>query len=120
MQNPRILPISQTPNNELSKTLNSPLQLTDSDRGESHHDRDYWHARRVFLRSYHFSDPDDNLKEKLSRSVKEFSKGAMGAVLEIRREISKRRLGSKVFRFRVALPSLVFVQKCFSPWCTKT
>ncbi|WCJ41330.1 hypothetical protein M5689_022208 [Euphorbia peplus] len=82
--------------------------------------RDYWYARRAFLSSYHFEDERNGLKEKLKRSVKGFNVAAAGVVSEIRREISRKRIVIRAFRFTLALPSFVFVSiRCFTPWVTK-
>lgn len=103
------------------KRITEPLQLTD-DWHETYgsgrcHSRDFWYARRAFLSSYHFSE-QNGFKDKLKRSVKELNVVATGIVGDIRRRImSKRRLGIRVYRLTVALPSLVLVTiRCFTPW----
>lgn len=98
-----------------------PLQASDIDNEEDEHleCRDLWHARRAFLRSYHFSKQSP-LKEKLRTSVKEFNEMAMVVVSDIRRQVSTRRLGIRIFRFTMDLPSLVFVSvRCYTPWLKK-
>lgn len=87
-----------------------------SESGITRKDRDYWHTRRAFLNSYRFSEKNE-FKGKLKRSVKELNEAAMRVVLDIRKEISKRKLGFRVFRFKFALSSLVLVSiRCFTPW----
>ncbi|KAH7572829.1 hypothetical protein JRO89_XS03G0021000 [Xanthoceras sorbifolium] len=76
--------------------------------GISRHDRDYWHTRSAFLNSYRFSE-QNQFKEKLKRSVKELNEAAMGVVLDIRKEMSKRKVGIRFFRLRFALSSQVVV-----------
>ncbi|KAK9288343.1 hypothetical protein L1049_016796 [Liquidambar formosana] len=78
---------------------------------------DYWYARQAFLNSYHFSE-QNGFKEKLRRSVKELNELAMGLISEIRQEMAKRRLGTRVFKFRLGWPSLAVV-RCFTPWLHK-
>ncbi|KAH7521366.1 uncharacterized protein LOC107435254 [Ziziphus jujuba] len=81
--------------------------------------RDLWHARRAFLRSYHFSK-QSGLKEKLRMSVKELNGMAMVVVSDIRRHVSTRRLGIRAFRFTMDLPSLFFISlRCYTPWIKK-
>ncbi|GFY92788.1 hypothetical protein Acr_08g0011840 [Actinidia rufa] len=79
--------------------------------------RKYCHARRAFLTSYHFSERN-GFKEKMKRSVKGLNKAAMDVVFEVRREVSKRRFGVRVYRFTIAWPSL-FMVRCFVPWSYK-
>ncbi|CAK7322634.1 unnamed protein product [Dovyalis caffra] len=67
---------------------------------------DYWHARRAFLSSYHFSE-EIGTKDKLKRSAKEIKETVIGVVTSIREEVSKRRIGIKVFKFTLGLPSLM-------------
>ncbi|KAL5784067.1 hypothetical protein ACOSQ2_006459 [Xanthoceras sorbifolium] len=87
--------------------------------GISRHDRDYWHTRSAFLNSYRFSE-QNQFKEKLKRSVKELNEAAMGVVLDIRKEMSKRKVGIRFFRLRFALSSQVVVSiRCFTPWLSK-
>lgn len=98
-----------------------PLQFTDIDNYEDEHleGPDLGHARREFLRSYHFSKKS-GLKEKLIRSVKELNGMAMVVVSDIRRQVSTRRVGIRVFRITMDLPSLVFVSlRCYTPWLKK-
>ncbi|KAL6342619.1 hypothetical protein AAG906_012481 [Vitis piasezkii] len=79
----------------------------------------YSQSRRAFLTSYHFSvEEKGGIKEKLRRSVKELNEAAMGALVEIGREVGKRRPGIRVFRVSFSLPFLVPV-KCFRPWFSK-
>lgn len=80
--------------------------------------REYWHARRVFLGSYHFSE-EKGFKVKLRRSVRELNEAAMGVIVDIRREVSKRRAGIRVFKVRLVLPTLVLIVRCFTPWLKK-
>ncbi|KDP43858.1 hypothetical protein JCGZ_20868 [Jatropha curcas] len=83
------------------------------------HSRNYWQARRAFLSSYHFQEKN-GIKEKLKKRVKEINEVAIGVALNVRREISERRLGIRVFRFTFALPSFVLVSiRCFTPWVSK-
>lgn len=48
------------------------------DANRRRHDRDFWHARQTFLKSYNFSGgygrDDDGLRGKMKRSMKEFSR----------------------------------------------
>ncbi|KAH7834760.1 hypothetical protein Vadar_019419 [Vaccinium darrowii] len=74
---------------------------------------DYWHARRAFLSSYHFSERR-GLKEKVKRSLKGLNEAAKGVVLEVRREIS-RRVGVRVYKLTMGWPAL-FTIRCFVPW----
>ncbi|KAF3455730.1 hypothetical protein FNV43_RR00372 [Rhamnella rubrinervis] len=97
------------------------LQFTDIDNDEDEHleGRDLGHARREFLRSYHFSK-QSGLKEKLRRSVKELNGTAMVVVSNIRQQVSTRRLGIKVFRITMDLPAVIFVSvRCYTPWLKK-
>ena len=105
------------------KRTNVALQLTDNWQENygigRHHDRDYWYARRAFLNSYHFSE-ENGFKYKLRRSVKELNEVATGVVTDIRRKMSKRKLGIRVYRFTVVLQSLVLLSiRCFTPWLNK-
>ncbi|XP_030940520.1 uncharacterized protein LOC115965432 [Quercus lobata] len=105
------------------KRTNVALQLTDNWQENygigRRHDRDYWYARRAFLNSYHFSE-ENGFKYKLRRSVKELNEVATGVVTDIRRKMSKRKLGIRVYRFTVALQSLVLLSiRCFTPWLNK-
>ncbi|XP_044466793.1 uncharacterized protein LOC123196751 [Mangifera indica] len=105
------------------------LQLTD--RWEDNYgsgnrqDRHYWHARREFLKSYHLSSQHKNdleftFKEKLRRSVKEINEVALEIVSSIRKGMSKRRIGLRVYRIKVALPSWEILSVgCFTPWLYK-
>ncbi|KAE9447664.1 hypothetical protein C3L33_20437, partial [Rhododendron williamsianum] len=68
-----------------------------------HHECDYWQARRAFLSSYQLSERK-GLKEKMKRSVKGLNEAAMAAVLEVRREVSRRRVGVRVYRLTVGWP----------------
>lgn len=100
------------------------LQLTDKwqddyGSGNRHDPEYYWHARRAFLNSYHFSE-EKKLKEKFKRSVKELNEAAMGIVSDIREEISKRKIGFRVLKIKFALPSLFMTSvRCFTPWFNK-
>lgn len=79
-----------------------------------HHECDYWQARRAFLSSYQLSKRK-GLKEKMKRSVKGLNEAAMAAVLEVRREVSRRRVGVRVYRLTVGWPAW-FMVRCFVPW----
>ncbi|XWS35291.1 hypothetical protein CRYUN_Cryun21dG0113400 [Craigia yunnanensis] len=86
------------------------LKLTDKwedDYGSGNrHGREYWHARRAFLNSYHFRE-QTGFKDKLKGSMKEFNEAALGVITNYFRELSRRRLGVRVFRVKLGLPSLV-------------
>lgn len=71
----------------------------------SRHGREFWYARRAFLKSYQFSEQNGNFKDKAKRWAKEVYEVATGVLSDIRRQISKRRLGSRAYRFTLALPS---------------
>ncbi|OMP06294.1 hypothetical protein COLO4_08224 [Corchorus olitorius] len=85
------------------------------------HGRDYWHARRAFLNSYHFRE-QEGLKDKLKRSIKELNETALCAISKYCGDLSKRstRVGVKVFRVKFGFPSLGLVSmRCFIPWLNK-
>ncbi|OWM66930.1 hypothetical protein CDL15_Pgr008099 [Punica granatum] len=98
--------------NEFSDTRNDNDYWIDQlPRGQ-----EYWHARRAFLSSYHFSEDRTRFAGKLKRSVKGMNKAAMGVVLEVRQELSKRRFVIRVFRVKLIFPSMVHIcVKCFVP-----
>ncbi|KAF2322095.1 hypothetical protein GH714_006601 [Hevea brasiliensis] len=88
-----------------------PLQLSHSywqdNYGSGYRSNcDYWNARRAFLSSYHFKEKS-GFKINLKSNMKELGEAAMGVAMDIRKEISERRLGIRVFRFTFALPSFV-------------
>ncbi|KAJ6366527.1 hypothetical protein OIU77_003007 [Salix suchowensis] len=90
-----------------------------SDAWEDNYECNYRVARRAFLSSYHFSEKN-GIRDKLRRSVKEMNEVVVGVVSEIRQEICKRRVGIKVFRFTLGLPSMIlFRVRCFAPWIGK-
>uniref|UniRef100_A0A6N2MPT9 Uncharacterized protein n=1 Tax=Salix viminalis TaxID=40686 RepID=A0A6N2MPT9_SALVM len=90
-----------------------------SDAWEDNYECNYRVARRAFLSSYHFSEKN-GFRDKLRRSVKEMNKVVVGVVSGIRQEICKRRVGIKVFRFTLGLPSMIlFRVRCFAPWIGK-
>ncbi|GAV85679.1 hypothetical protein CFOL_v3_29113, partial [Cephalotus follicularis] len=101
-----------------------PLQLTDNwqdNYGSGYrNNRDYWHARRAFLNSYHLTE-ENCFRHKIKRSVKELKDATKGVVLEIRKGLSKRKIGIRVFRFMFHLPSLLIFPsiRCFVPWLNK-
>ncbi|XAR71171.1 hypothetical protein NMG60_11028308 [Bertholletia excelsa] len=82
------------------------------------HERDYWQARRAFLTSYSLSAERKSLgwsfKDKMKKSVKGLNEMAMAVVLEVR-QVSRRRIGVRVYRFTLAWPSF-FIVRCFVPW----
>lgn len=92
--------------------------------GWSRRGREFCEARRAFLNSYHLSLERKNngsFKEKLKKSVKEVNQVAMGVVLGMRRGVSKRRVGIKVFRVKMSSHSMVLVTlRCFIPWLNKS
>lgn len=99
------------------------LKLTDKwedDYGSGNrHGRDYWHARRAFLNSYHFRE-QNGFKDKLKRSMKEFNEAALGVITNYIRELPKKKLGIRAFRVKLGLPSLSLVSmKCYTPWLNK-
>ncbi|KAJ0035386.1 hypothetical protein Pint_25823 [Pistacia integerrima] len=106
------------------------LQLTDKwedDYGNGNRqDRRYWHARREFLKSYNLSSRQNNdsgfkFKEKLRRSINEINEVTIEIVSDIRKGMSKRRIGFRFYRIKFALPSLVSINVgCFTPWLCKT
>ncbi|XVF10212.1 hypothetical protein REPUB_Repub07fG0163200 [Reevesia pubescens] len=94
------------------------LKLTDKwedDYGSgNHHGRNYWHARRAFLNSYHLKE-QNAFKDKLKRSMNEFNEAASSVITNCFGELSKRRVGVRVFRVKFGLPSLVLVNmRCFT------
>ncbi|GAV89106.1 hypothetical protein CFOL_v3_32526 [Cephalotus follicularis] len=101
-----------------------PLQLTDNwqdNYGSGYrNNRDYWQARRAFLNSYHLTE-ENCFRHKIKRSVKELKDAAKGVVLEIRKGLSKRKIGIRVFMFTFHLPSLLIFPSidCFVPWLSK-
>ncbi|KAG5242135.1 hypothetical protein IMY05_007G0114000 [Salix suchowensis] len=50
-------------------------------------------------------------QDKLRRSVKEMNEVVVGVVSEIRQEICKRRVGIKVVRFTLGLPSMILFRE---------
>ncbi|KAK3204400.1 hypothetical protein Dsin_018446 [Dipteronia sinensis] len=133
MPNSKVRPIvafnwAPTMNRVESHDDHSHAQITNKweefdyfESGISRHDRDYWHTRRAFLNSYRFTEHNEYFKGKLKRSMKELNNAAMGVVLDIRKEMSKRKVGFRVFRFKFALSSsMVLVSiRCFTPWLGK-
>ena len=80
--------------------------------------RDFRHSRRAFLSSYRFSERSGfTFTQKLRNSVKELN----GAACDVYRQVSRRRrVGAKVFRFPMALPSFLHVSiRCLTPWMNK-
>lgn len=68
------------------------------------------------MSSYHFSDDQSRLTGRLKRSVKGVNRAAMGVVLDVRQELSKRRFVIRVFRVRFTFPSVVQIRmRCFVP-----
>ncbi|EOY04837.1 Uncharacterized protein TCM_020006 [Theobroma cacao] len=108
MPNTKIIPIIIWNWSDMHPHQDS-LKLTDKwedDYGSGNrHGPDYWHARRAFLKSYHFKE-QNGLKDKLKRSMKEINEAAVGVIANYCRELSKRRLGLRVFRVRLGMPSL--------------
>lgn len=82
-------------------------------------DRDFWHARRAFLKSYNFSNGygrDDGLKGKMKRSMKELNRSTSRMVGGICEEMAKRKIGIRVYKLTIGLPSMVFMTvRCFMP-----
>ncbi|KAM7465296.1 hypothetical protein LguiB_012858 [Lonicera macranthoides] len=75
-------------------------------------------ARSVFLKSYRLSERD-GLKEKVKRCVKVVKEVGVVAFVGIRKELLKRKVGFRVYRFTLARPSNLMVVRCFVPWsCT--
>ncbi|KAL0547282.1 hypothetical protein IC582_017211 [Cucumis melo] len=89
------------------------------DANRRRHDRDFWHARQAFLKSYNFSDGyrrDDGLKGKMKRSMKELNRSTSRMVGSICEDVAKRKLGIRVYRLTISLPSMVFMTvRCFMP-----
>ena len=80
------------------------------------HDREFWRSRRDFLKGYNFTKIDDGLKGKMKRSMKEVKRSASGVVGGICDDMTKRKLGIRVYRLTIGLPSMVLVRmKCFVP-----
>ncbi|KAJ0091892.1 hypothetical protein Patl1_26421 [Pistacia atlantica] len=103
---------------------NKSLQLTDKwedDYGNGNRqDHRYWHARREFLKSYNLSSRQNN-EEKLRRSINQINEVTIEIVSDIRKGMSKRRIGFRFYRIKFALPSLVSINVgCFTPWLCKT
>ncbi|KAG4955518.1 hypothetical protein GLYMA_15G029500v4 [Glycine max] len=109
------------PSDDQSSQLTHNPQLDHG--GWSRRGREFCEARRAFLNSYHLSLERKNnvsFKEKLKKSVKEVNEAAMGVVLGMRRGVSKRRVGIKVFRVKMSSHSMVLVTlRCFIPWLNK-
>lgn len=84
-----------------------------------HRDQDLWRARHAFLKSYNFSSEygrDKSLKGKMKRSIKELNKSASRVVGGICEDIAKRKLGIRVYKLTINLPSMVFMKmRCFIP-----
>lgn len=80
----------------------------------------YWHARRAFLSSYQFSE-ENKCNKKLKGSLKELNEAAMRIFSDIRQEVSKRRLGIRVFKVKFVGPSSAAVMSvgCLMPWLNK-
>ncbi|THG07344.1 hypothetical protein TEA_025849 [Camellia sinensis var. sinensis] len=86
---------------------------------EDDYGRDYWHARRAFLTSYHFSErKNTGFKEKMKKSLKGLNEVAMKVFLPVRGGMYKRKIGVRVYRFTVGGPTL-FIVRCFVPWAHK-
>ncbi|KAK8498069.1 hypothetical protein V6N13_121428 [Hibiscus sabdariffa] len=92
-----------------------PLELTDkwednygSGNRNSH---EHWHARRVFLNSYRFTE-QDGYKDKVKRCMKELNVAALGIFNRLQELLSRRRFGIRV---KLGLPSLALVgMRCFT------
>ncbi|CAK9324986.1 unnamed protein product [Citrullus colocynthis] len=82
-------------------------------------DRDFWHARQAFLKSYNFSNGygrDDGLKGKMKRSMKELNRSTSRMVGGICEDMARRKLGIRVYKLTIGLPSMVFMTvRCFMP-----
>lgn len=111
---------------ELKKMTNSSLlnsvhagAMQNYDANRRHHDRDFWRARRAFLKSYNFSDEygrDEGLKGKMKKSMKELNRSASRVVGGICEDMAKRKLGIRVYRLTIGMPSMVLVtMRCFMP-----
>ncbi|KAK7325080.1 hypothetical protein VNO77_29141 [Canavalia gladiata] len=91
--------------------------------GWSRRGHEFLDARRAFLNSYHLNLERKNngsFKEKLKKSMKEANEAAVGVVLGMRRGMSKRRVGIRVFRVKMTSQSWVLVTiRCFIPWLNK-
>lgn len=110
------------PSDDQSPQLTHNPQLDHG--GWSRRGREFCEARRAFLNSYHLSLERNNngsFKEKLKKSVKEVNEAAMGLVLGMRRGVSKRRVGIRVFRIKMSSQSLTLVTiRCFIPYFNKS
>ncbi|GMI90080.1 hypothetical protein HRI_002677300 [Hibiscus trionum] len=88
------------------------LELTDKwedDYGSGNRSgREYWHARRVFLNSYHFTE-QNGYKEKVKKCMKELSEAALGISNRLQELWSRRRLGIRGFRVKLGMPSLALL-----------
>ncbi|KAJ4822676.1 hypothetical protein Tsubulata_027240 [Turnera subulata] len=90
------------------------------DNTGNYNKQEYYQARRAFLSSYRFAEENDGFKDKLKKSVKGLNGAVMGAVSDARKEMAERRVGIKVLKITIALPSLSVVSlRCFTPWISK-
>lgn len=127
MRNSKVQPIKLSNFSHTHSDDNYSLQVTPPnlllDHGSwSLRGREFWHARRVFLNSYHFSLERENggFKEKLKRLVKEVNEAAMRVALGMYRGMHMKRLRIRAYRVTMSLPSVSFVTvRCFMPWLNK-
>lgn len=89
------------------------------DANRRRHDRDFWHSRQAFLKSYNLSNGyrrDDGLKGKMKRTMKELNRSTSRMVGGICEDMAKRKFGIRVYRLTISLPSMVFMTvRCFLP-----
>ncbi|CAN1845872.1 hypothetical protein LINPERHAP1_LOCUS38005 [Linum perenne] len=88
--------------------------------------REYWDARRAFLSSYSFTAAAVDkggggdmewMKRKGKVWVKEAKEKTVGFTGYVVREVKRRRVVVKDFRFTLMLPSFVVIRmRCFAPW----
>ncbi|TKY48324.1 hypothetical protein E2542_SST25740 [Spatholobus suberectus] len=120
MRHSKVRP-NNAPSDDQSPHLTHNPQLDHG--GWSRRGREFCEARRAFLNSYHLSLERNNngsFKEKLKKSVREVNEAATGVVLGMRRGVSKRRVGIRVFRVKMTSQSVARVtMRCFIPWLNK-
>lgn len=72
------------------------------------------------MSSYQFSE-ENKCNKKFKGSLKELNEAAMRIFSDIRQEVSKRRLGIRVFKVKFVGPSSAAVMSvgCLMPWLNK-
>lgn len=125
MPSTRVRPMTtfNWPDTNLSRVVvvDSPQQAAvlhnHNDYYDGYTSRHDYRGRQAFLRSYQFST-QKSFKEKLTRSVKELNEVTAGVIVDVRQEISRRRLSIRIFRLR-SLFSSMLLSRCFTLWHDK-